>query len=255
MTGLNFLRLSVFLAGLLPLGRLVWLGFHDGLTANPLEFVTRSTGTWALVFLCLSLSMTPLRRLTGRPQWMKLRRMLGLYCFFYAVLHFSLWFWIDHSFDLAGMLKDVLKRPFIAAGFTAFILLVPLAATSTKGMMRRLGVNWVRLHRLVYVIAIAAILHYWWHKSRQERFRYRQNLRRRRCRTAWPAAVVGGQATAGRGVKGLGADFDSALRRDIHDGAHAVHPGSGLRVTCWRISRSLVLIGAALSRPMRIMIF
>lgn len=166
----TLLRLTAFLASLLPLLRLLWLGFNDGLSANPLEFVTRSTGTWALVFLCLSLSMTPLRRLTGKPQWMKLRRMLGLYCFFYAALHFSLWFWIDHNLDLADMWKDVLKRPFIAAGFTAVVLLLPLAATSTKGMMRRLGVNWVRLHRLVYLIAIAAILHYWWHKAGKNDF-------------------------------------------------------------------------------------
>jgi len=170
MPGFLVLRLTAFFASLLPLIRLVWLGMNDGLTANPLEFVTRSTGTWALVFLCLSLSMTPLRRLTGRPQWMKFRRMLGLYSFFYAVLHFSLWLWIDHGFDLTGMWKDVLKRPFIAAGFTAFVLLIPLAATSTKGMMRRLGVNWVRLHRLVYLIAIAAILHYWWHKAGKNDF-------------------------------------------------------------------------------------
>ena len=114
--------------------------------------------------------MTPLRRLTGKPQWMKFRRMLGLYCFFYAALHFSLWLWIGHNFDLADMWKDVLKRPFITAGFTAFVLLMPLAATSTKGMMRRLGVNWVRLHRLVYLIAIAAILHYWWHKAGKNDF-------------------------------------------------------------------------------------
>lgn len=170
MQGILALRLTVFCVSLLPLIRLVWLGFNDGLTANPLEFVTRSTGTWALTFLCLSLLMTPLRRFTGKPLWMKLRRMLGLYCFFYAALHFSLWFWIDHSLDLAAMWTDVLKRPFIAAGFTAFVLLIPLAATSTKGMMRRLGVNWVRLHRLVYLIAIAAILHYWWHKSGKNDF-------------------------------------------------------------------------------------
>ncbi len=170
MPALQFLPLTVFLAGLLPLLRLIWLGTHDGLSANPLEFVTRSTGTWALVFLCLSLSMTPLRRLTGRPQWMKFRRMLGLYCFFYAAVHFSLWFWIDHNLDLAEMWKDVLKRPFITAGFTAFVLLLPLAATSTKGMMRRLGVHWVRLHRLVYLVAVAAILHYWWHKAGKNDF-------------------------------------------------------------------------------------
>ncbi len=165
-----FLRLSVFLTSLLPLLRLVWLGMHDGLTANPLEFITRSTGTWALVFLCLSLSMTPLRRLTGQAQWIKFRRMLGLYSFFYAALHFSIWFWLDHNLDPADMWKDVLKRPFIAAGFTAFVLLITLAATSTKGMMRRLGVRWVQLHRLVYLIAIAAILHYWWHKAGKNDF-------------------------------------------------------------------------------------
>lgn len=166
----NLFRLAVFLASLLPLARLVWLGANDGLSANPLEFVTRSTGTWALVFLCLTLSITPLRRLTGRPQWQKLRRMLGLYSFFYALLHFSIWLWLDHDFDLGEMWKDVLKRPFIAAGFTAFVLLLPLAATSTKAMVRRLGANWVRVHRLVYVIAIAAILHYWWHKAGKNDF-------------------------------------------------------------------------------------
>lgn len=166
----DLLRLGVFLASLGPLARLVWLGMHDGLTANPVEFVTRSTGTWALVFLCLSLSMTPLRRLTGLVEWIRLRRMLGLYSFFYALLHFTLWWWVDHTFDLAAMWQDVLKRPFIAAGFTAFVLLIPLAATSTKGMMRRLGQRWVQLHRLVYLIAVAAILHYLWNKAGKNDF-------------------------------------------------------------------------------------
>ena len=135
----DIFRLGVYLASLLPLARLVWLGMHDGLTANPLEFVTRSTGTWALVFLCLSLSMTPLRRLSGQGYWLKLRRMLGLYSFFYAVLHVALWVWIDQGLDPTAMWKDVIKRPLIAAGFVAFVLLIPLAATSTKGMIRRLG--------------------------------------------------------------------------------------------------------------------
>jgi len=170
MTAFQFIRLGVFIASLVPLGRLIWLGAADELSANPLEFVTRSTGTWALVFLCLSLSITPLKRFTGQPQWMKLRRMLGLYCFFYALLHFLLWLWLDHNFELAAMWKDVLKRPFITAGFSAFVLLVPLAATSTKGMMRRLGARWVQLHRLVYLVAIAAILHYWWHKAGKNDF-------------------------------------------------------------------------------------
>lgn len=167
---LNLLRLGVFLVSLGPLGRLVWLGMNDGLTANPVEFVTRSTGTWALVFLCLSLAMTPLRRLTGLVEWIRFRRMLGLYGFFYATLHFTLWWWVDHTFDVSAMWQDVLKRPFIAAGFIAFVLLVPLAATSTKGMMRRLGQRWVQLHRLVYVIAVAAILHYVWNKSGKNDF-------------------------------------------------------------------------------------
>jgi sulfoxide reductase heme-binding subunit YedZ len=165
-----WLRLGVFFASLLPLLRLFWLGSNDGLSANPLEFVTRSTGTWALVFLCLTLSITPWRRLSGQPQWLKLRRMLGLYSAFYAALHFSIWFWIDHNLDPLAMWADVLKRPFIAAGFTAFVLLLPLAATSTRGMMRRLGANWLRLHRLIYLVAIAAILHYWWHKAGKNDF-------------------------------------------------------------------------------------
>lgn len=166
----DLFRLSVFLASLLPLARLIWLGIHDGLTANPLEFVTRSTGTWALVFLCLSLSMTPLRRLSGQGCWLKLRRMLGLYSFFYAVLHVALWVWIDQGLDPVSMWKDVLKRPFITAGFVAFVLLIPLAATSTKGMIRRLGRYWAQLHKLVYAIAVAAILHYWWHKAGKNDF-------------------------------------------------------------------------------------
>ncbi|MEI7430803.1 MAG: protein-methionine-sulfoxide reductase heme-binding subunit MsrQ [Betaproteobacteria bacterium] len=170
MSAFQFFRLGVFVASMLPLIRLVWLGANDQLSANPLEFVTRSTGTWALVFLCLSLSITPLKRFTGQPQWMKLRRMLGLYCFFYALLHFTLWLWLDHDFELAAMWKDVLKRPFITAGFGAFVLLVPLAVTSTKGMMRRLGARWVQLHRLVYLVAIVAILHYWWHKAGKNDF-------------------------------------------------------------------------------------
>jgi sulfoxide reductase heme-binding subunit YedZ len=165
-----WLRLAVFVASLAPLARLVWLGAHDGLTANPLEFITRSTGTWALVFLCLTLAITPLRRLSGWPQWQKLRRMLGLYCFFYALLHFAIWFWIDQQLDPRLMWDDVLRRPFIAAGFVAFALLLPLAATSPRAMMRTLGANWVRLHRLIYLIAIAAILHYWWHKAGKNDF-------------------------------------------------------------------------------------
>ena len=164
------LKPLVFAAALTPFGRLIWLGTHDGLSANPVEFVTRSTGTWALVFLCLSLAMTPLRRLTGSGQWIRLRRMLGLFSYFYAVLHFAMWAWIDQALDPLAMGQDVLQRPFIAAGFVAFVLLSVLAATSTQSMMRRLGRRWVSLHRTVYIAAIAVILHYAWHKAGKNDF-------------------------------------------------------------------------------------
>ena len=164
------LKPLVFAAALTPFGRLIWLGTHDGLSANPVEFVTRSTGTWALVFLCLSLAMTPLRRLTRSGQWIQLRRMLGLFSYFYAVLHFAMWAWIDQALDPLAMGQDVLQRPFIAAGFAAFVLLSVLAATSTQGMMRRLGRRWVSLHRTVYIAAIAVILHYAWHKAGKNDF-------------------------------------------------------------------------------------
>ncbi len=163
--GFAAVRLTLFLSALLPLARLVWLGVNEGLGANPVEFVTRSTGTWALVFLCLSLAMTPLRRLTGDGRWLRVRRMLGLYSFFYALLHAGLWFWVEHDFSVAEMLRDVGRRPFITAGFVSFILLVPLAATSNAAAIRRLGAYWQRLHRLVYLIAVAAIFHYAWHKA------------------------------------------------------------------------------------------
>ena len=152
----------LFLACLIPLGRLIALGFTDGLGANPIEFVTRSTGTWTLVFLLITLSVTPLRRLTGRATLLRFRRMLGLFAFFYVCLHFTTYVWLDQFFDWAGIIKDVIKRPFITIGFAAFLLLIPLAATSTNAMMRRLGRGWQRLHRTVYFIAAAGVVHYWW---------------------------------------------------------------------------------------------
>jgi len=162
---MNYLKSALFLISLLPLGRLVWFGFHDDLGANPIEFVTRSTGTWALVFLCITLAMTPMRLLTRRTLWIQWRRMFGLFCFFYACLHFSIWFWLDQNLDLQTMWADVVKRPFITMGFLTFLLLIPLALTSNNWTVKKLGRRWSSLHKLVYVIACTAIIHYWWHKA------------------------------------------------------------------------------------------
>jgi methionine sulfoxide reductase heme-binding subunit len=167
---LSWLKAAVFLLSLLPFGRMVWLT-ATGQLVEPLEFITRGTGDWTLYFLCITLAVTPLRRLAKWNWLIKLRRMLGLFVFFYAALHFTTFLWFDHFFDLAGMWKDVLKRPFITVGFIAFVLLIPLAATSSNAMVRRLGgKRWQWLHRLVYVIAPLAILHFWWMKAGKHNF-------------------------------------------------------------------------------------
>ena len=162
---MQYIKPIVFLLALLPLGRLIWLGSEQDLGANPIEFITRSMGTWTLVFLCLSLAMTPARMLTGWTGFIHLRRMLGLFCFFYATLHFLIWLWLDHNFSLTAMWQDVLERPYITFGFLAFVLLIPLAFTSNRWAQRKLGRRWSQLHRMIYGIAILAILHYWWHKA------------------------------------------------------------------------------------------
>jgi sulfoxide reductase heme-binding subunit YedZ len=162
------IKTAVFVLALGPLARLLLAGItgaFGGLGANPVEFVTRSTGTWTLVFLCITLAVTPARRFTGWNWLQRLRRMLGLFAFFYGALHFTTYFWLDQWFDLAAIVKDIVKRPFITMGFAAFVLMIPLALTSTDAMVRRLGRRWGKLHRLVYAVAIAAILHYWWHKA------------------------------------------------------------------------------------------
>jgi sulfoxide reductase heme-binding subunit YedZ len=157
------LKAVLFVACLIPVARLGWLALHHGLGANPIEYITRSTGWWVLSFLLLTLLVTPLRRLSGLNWLLRLRRMLGLYAFFYACLHFSIYIWLDQFFDWQGIVKDVAKRPFITVGFTAFVFLIPLAATSTNAMVRRLGARrWHALHRLVYAIAILGVLHFWW---------------------------------------------------------------------------------------------
>lgn len=155
----------IFLACLLPLGRLVVLGVQGGLGANPVEFVTRSTGTWTLVLLCVTLALTPARRLAGWSQAIRYRRMLGLFTFFYGCLHFTTYVWLDQWFEWSDIVRDVLKRPFITVGFAAFLLMWPLALTSNKSAMRWLGRRWQTLHRLIYAVAVLAILHYWWHKA------------------------------------------------------------------------------------------
>jgi sulfoxide reductase heme-binding subunit YedZ len=159
---LPWTKAAVFVAAWYPLVRLVILGVTGRIGANPIEFITRSTGLWTLVFLCITLALTPLRKLTGWSALIRFRRMLGLYAFFYAALHFTTYIWFDQWFDVVSMLRDVSKRPFITVGFTAFVLLIPLAATSTRAMTRRLGRRWRMLHRLIYVIGVLAILHFWW---------------------------------------------------------------------------------------------
>ena len=166
----SLIKAGVFLAALIPLARMVYLTV-TGQLVEPLEFITRSTGDWTLYFLCITLAVTPLRRVSKWNWLVKLRRMLGLFMFFYAVLHFMTFLWFDHFFDLAEMWKDVLRRPFITVGFIAFLLLIPLAATSTNAMIRRLGgKRWQWLHRLIYVIAPLAILHFWWMKAGKHNF-------------------------------------------------------------------------------------
>jgi sulfoxide reductase heme-binding subunit YedZ len=164
------MKAFIFVLALLPLDRLIWLGFTDGLGANPIEFITRSTGTWALVFLCLTLGMTPLRLISHSTAWIRYRRMLGLFSFFYACIHFGIWLWLDQNFDLIEMLKDVVKRPFITMGFISFVLLIPLAMTSTHWAQQKLGRRWMQLHRIVYLIAATVVLHYWWHKAGKNDF-------------------------------------------------------------------------------------
>lgn len=168
---MNAIRTAVFLASLAPLLRLVLFAFTDRLGANPIEFITRNTGDWTLYFLCLTLALTPVRRLTGWNWLVRLRRMTGLFAFFYALAHFTTFLWFDHFFDVQSMLKDVVKRPFITVGFIAFVLLIPLAATSTNAMVRRMGGRrWQTLHRAIYLIAPLGILHFWWMKAGKSDF-------------------------------------------------------------------------------------
>lgn len=155
-------KIALFAISLLPLLRLFWLAATDGLGANPVEFVIRSLGTWTLVFLLATLSVTPLRLVFGVKRLMPLRRMLGLFSFFYLCLHLLAYAGLDQWFDWQAITHDIAKHPYVLVGFAAFVLMVPLAATSNQAMIRRLRQRWQTLHRLVYLIAILGMTHYWW---------------------------------------------------------------------------------------------
>jgi len=157
------LKVTVFLACLGPLGNLLWKYRQESLGANPIEVITHSTGLWTLIFLLVTLSITPLRKLSRQPWLIRFRRMLGLFAFFYGCLHFTTYIWLDQFFDWANMVKDVQKRPFITAGFTGFVLMIPLALTSTAWAVRKLGGRrWQWVHRLIYASATAGVVHFLW---------------------------------------------------------------------------------------------
>ena len=161
--GIILLKAGVFLACLGPLANLLWKYHADALGANPIEVITHATGDWILRFLLITLAITPLRKLTRQPWLIRFRRMLGLFAFFYACLHFTTYIWLDQFFDWANMVKDVGKRPFITVGFTGFVLLIPLALTSTSWAVRKMGgKRWQWLHRLIYLSATAGVIHYLW---------------------------------------------------------------------------------------------
>lgn len=148
---------------LAPFLRLAWRIWHQDVTPNPVEFITHFTGDWTIRFIVAGLAITPLRKLLHVPDLIRFRRLIGLFAFFYACLHFATYLWLDHDFDMAAIVKDVAKRPYVTAGFTAFVLMIPLAITSTAGWIRRLGgKRWQRLHKLIYITAIAAVVHYYW---------------------------------------------------------------------------------------------
>jgi sulfoxide reductase heme-binding subunit YedZ len=170
MPGITSIKYFVFALALIPLVRLLVLGYLGDLTANPVEFITRSTGTWTITFLCITLSMSPMRWTTGWSGWIQLRRMLGLFTFFYAFLHFTIWYWLDHNLDAKAMIDDVIERPFITMGFLGFVCMSLLAISSNQMAMRWLGRKWSLLHRLIYLIAILGVLHYLWHKAGKNDF-------------------------------------------------------------------------------------
>ena len=158
----RWIKFPVFLACLVPAGYLAWRAWHQDLTANPIEYITHFTGDWAIRLIVTTLAVTPLHKTWPRANLIAFRRMIGLFAFFYATLHFSTWLGVDKFFDLQEIGRDFVKRRFIIVGLTAFLLMVPLAVTSTTGWIRRLGKRWRRLHRLIYATAVLAVIHYYW---------------------------------------------------------------------------------------------
>jgi sulfoxide reductase heme-binding subunit YedZ len=159
---ITILRVALFLAALTPAALLVWGFYTNDLTANPGDYITDQTGTWILGTLFASLCVTPLRKLTGWNDLIKLRRMLGLFAFFYAVLHMLTWVVFVHYFEVSFMVEDVVKRPFITIGMSVFVILFLLAITSNRWSIRKLGRKWATLHNLVYLAAIGGVIHFWW---------------------------------------------------------------------------------------------
>jgi methionine sulfoxide reductase heme-binding subunit len=159
---LRIVKPTLFVACLLPFVLLIWQSLDGSIGPNPVQAITHATGDWALRLLLVTLAVTPLRRLTGWAWLIRLRRMLGLFAFFYAALHFTTYLWLDQFFDWGAIIEDIAKRPYITVGFAALVLMTPLAVTSTKGWLRRLGPRWKQLHRLVYAVAILGVLHYLW---------------------------------------------------------------------------------------------
>jgi sulfoxide reductase heme-binding subunit YedZ len=162
MKEIKFYKVLIFINSLVPLALMCWDGFKGKLGANPVEFLTRTTGMLTLVFLLVSLGITPLRKITSVQWLIQFRRMLGLYAFFYGFLHLLTYIWFDRSFNLKSTAQDIYARPFIAVGMLSFFLMIPLAVTSTKGWIKRLGgKRWARLHKLVYVTAVGGVIHFW----------------------------------------------------------------------------------------------
>ena len=161
-TQIKAVKITLFALALVPILRLVWLGVNDDLSANPIEFIERSTGYWALFILMLTLAITPIKLVTGRAWPVQLRRQLGLWMFFYVCMHITTYVWLDYSFDWADITKDIIKHPYVLVGFTGFVLSIPLAVTSSNAMMKRLRDKWKKLHQLVYVIAVLGVVHFWW---------------------------------------------------------------------------------------------